>query len=50
MGFDATEIGAEANNTSMELNELVSEKRVIKIQGRPVYFKEIYCPGLRIDG
>jgi transcriptional regulator with AAA-type ATPase domain len=40
--FDATIIGKKAgvsrNNTSKELNVLLSEKIVIKIQGRPVCF------------
>lgn len=41
-GFDATEIGKRLNisrnNVSKELNILVSEKKVIKIIGKPVYY------------
>lgn len=41
-GFDATEIGKKLNisrnNVSKELNILVSEKKVIKIIGKPVYY------------
>ncbi|CUH97780.1 hypothetical protein P22_3924 [Propionispora sp. 2/2-37] len=41
-GFDTNQIskiaGIIRNNTSRELNTLVSEKRVIKVKGHPVYF------------
>lgn len=43
-GFDAAiiseKIGISRNNVSKELNLLVSEKKVVKIHGRPVYFVE----------
>jgi transcriptional regulatory protein LevR/transcriptional regulator with AAA-type ATPase domain len=45
-GFDATEIGKNINigrsNSSKELNQLVEEKRVVKVLGRPVLFFDRY--------
>ncbi|MCR1900007.1 sigma 54-interacting transcriptional regulator [Irregularibacter muris] len=45
-GFDATEVGERINidrsNSSKELNQLVNEKRAIKILGRPVLFFDSY--------
>lgn len=42
IGFDATMIGENLDinrpNTSRELNELINEKKVFKIKGKPVYY------------